>query len=231
MVNQDRRALRSDRNGRTGPDHAFREPPYRRLRPTGMISSVQRWWIPALAAAAVLAVVAVGIGVLGSPGSDGGGSGFAGGGSDSGQGAPPYSGTEPGDPGSEPGGPGGGEVPPVDDGDGSGGGRPADPDLIALESFYRFDARHLALNYYNGVPECYGEAGEPSVEEQPDRVVVSVPRTPPTAPKNTACIEIALAGSVRVTLAEPLGTRQVVDAATGRALDEAASPIDEEQAY
>jgi len=204
----------------------FREPPYRRLRPTGMISSVQRWWIPVLAAVAVLAVVAVGIGVLGSPASDDGGSGVADGGSDTGQGAPPYSGTEPGDPGSAPGGPGG-EVPPADDGD----VRPADPDTIALESFYRFDARHLALNYYNGVPECYGEAGEPSVKEQADRVVVSVPRTPPTAPKNTACIEIALAGSVRVTLAEPLGRRLVVDAATGRALDEAASPIDEEQAY
>jgi hypothetical protein len=211
--------------------HTFREPPYRRLRPTGMISSVQRWWIPALAAAAVLAVVAVGIGVLGSSGSDDAGSGFAGGGGDAGQGAPPYSGTEPGDPGSEPGvrpgGQPGGEVPPADDGD----VRPADPDMIALESFYRFDARHLALNYYNGVPECYGKAGEPSVEEQADRVLVSVPRTPPTAPKNTACIEIALAGSVRVTLTEPLGRRVVVDAATGRALDEAASPIDEEQAY
>ncbi len=196
-----------------------------------MISSVQRWWIPALAAVAVLAVVAVGIGLLGSSDSDGGsGSGFADGGSDAGQGAPPYSGTEPGDPGSDPGsepsGPGG-EVPPADDGD----GRPADPGLIALESFYRFDGRHLALNYYNGVPECYGEAGEPRVEEHAERVEVAVPRTKPTAPKNTACIDIALAGSVRVTLTEPLGRRMVVDAATGRTLDEAASPIDEEQAY
>lgn len=216
------------RRGHSGT-HTFREPPYRRLRPTGMINSVQRWWIPALAAVAVLTVVAVGIGVLGSTGSDGGGSGFAGGGGDAGQGAPPYSGTEPGDPGSAPGGEPGepGEVPPVDDGD----GRPVDPDLIALESFYRFDARHLALNYYNGVPECYGKAGEPRVVERDDRVEVAVPRTPPTAPKNTACIEIALAGSVRVTLAEPLGRRRVVDAATGRTLDEAASPIDEEQAY
>ena len=195
-----------------------------------MIGRVQRWWIPALAALAVLAVVAVGIGVLGSPGSDGGGSGFADGGSDAGQGAPPYSGTEPGDPGSAPGGaPGdsGSEVPPADDGD----GRPADPDMIALESFYRYDARHLALNYYNGVPECYGKAGEPRVEEHADRVVVAVPRTPPTAPKNTACIEIALAGSAKVTLSESLGDRAVVDAATGRTLDEAASPLDEEQAY
>ena len=69
------------------------------------------------------------------------------------------------------------------------------------------------------------------VEEHDDRVVVAVPRTPPTAPKNTACIEIALAGSVKVTLSEPLGDRAVVDAATGRTLDEAASPLDEEQAY
>lgn len=196
-----------------------------------MIGHMQRWWVPALAAVAVLAVIAVGIGVLASPGSDDGEGGFAGGGSDTGQGAPPYSGTEPGDPGSEPGGgePGepGSEVPPADDGD----GRSADPDTIALDSFYRYDARHLALNYYNGIPECYGEAGEPSVKEQADRVVVSVPRTPPTAPKGTACIEIAVAGSVKLTLSEPLGRRLVVDAATDRVLDEAASPFDEEQAY
>lgn len=200
------------------------------MRPRGMIGHVQRWWIPVLAAVAVLAVIAVGVGVLASPGSDDGSGGYADGGSEPGQGAPPYSGTEPGDPGSAPGGePGdpGSEVPPVDDG----AGRPADPGLIALESFYRYDARQLALNYYNGVPECYGKAGEPLVEERDDRVVVAVPRTPPTAPKDTACIEIALAGSVKVTLSKPLGDRPVVDAATGRRLGEAAAPLDEEQAY
>lgn len=195
-----------------------------------MIGRVQRWWIPALAAVAVLAVIAVGIGVLSSSGSDDGGGGFAGGGTDAGQGAPPYDGTEPGDPGdpgSAPGGGADGEVPPDD---GTDPGRPADPGMIALDSFYRYDARHLALNYYNGVPECYGEAGEPRVEERDDRVLVAVPRTPPTAPKGTACIEIAVAGSVEVTLTEPLGDRKVVDTATGRTLPEAASPHDEEQA-
>ncbi|HEX4901889.1 MAG TPA: hypothetical protein VFV42_03705 [Acidimicrobiales bacterium] len=199
---------------------------------------MKRWWVPALVAVAVLVVVGVGVGVLGAPGSDrpDSGGGFADGGSGAGQGAPPYSGTEPGDPGSAPGGTppggapgdGGSEVPP---GDGGSDGRPADPALIALDSFYRYDARHLALNFYNGVPECYGEAGTPRVEEREDRVVVAVPRTPPTAPKNTACIEIALAGSVRVTLTAPLGGRTVVDAATGRRLGEAASPLDESQAY
>lgn len=200
-----------------------------------MIERVQRWWIPALAAFAVLAVVAVGVGVLASTGSDDGsgdgGGGFASGG-DAGAGAPPYGGTEPGDPGSAPGGAPGdadGEVPP-DDGSGTGEGRTADPAMIALESFYSYDARHLALNYYNGVPECYGKAGVPRVEERGDRVVVAVPRTPPTAPKGTACIEIAVAGSVRITLAEPLGDRIVVDWATGRTLDEAAAPLDEGQA-
>lgn len=196
-----------------------------------MIGHVQRWWIPALAAVAVLAVIAVGVGVLSSSGSEDGEGGFAGGGSGSpgpGQGAPPYSGSDPGGkPGSEPGGGADGEVPP-DGGDGD--GRPADPGLIALDGFYPYDARRLALNYYNGVPECYGEAGEPRVEEDTDRVLVAVPRTPATAPKGTACIEIAVAGSVEITLAEPLGDRKVVDAATGRTLREAASPYDEGQA-
>lgn len=186
-----------------------------------MIERVQRWWVPALAAVAVLAVIAVGVGVLSSSGPGGTDRGVAGGGSEPGAGAPPYSGTEPEEPG-EPGG-----VP----GDGDGDPRPADPGLIALDSFYRYDARHLALNYYTGVPECYGEAGEPLVEERDDRVVVALPRTPATAPKGTACIEIAIAGSAKVTLSEPLGDRRVVDAATGRRLPEAASPNDEEQAY
>jgi len=198
-----------------------------------MIGSVQRWWIPVLAAVAVLAVIVVGVGVWRDSGSDPAGNGFAGGGSGGsgdGQGAPPRSGTEPGDPGSAPGGEPGSEVPPQDGTD-TGETHGADPDLIALDSFYSYDARHLALNYYNGVPACYGKAGEPRVEERADRVVVAVPRTPPTGSKGTACIEIALAGSVKVTLAEPLGDRAVVDAATGRTLDEAASPHDEEQAY
>lgn len=187
-----------------------------------MIEHVQRWWIPVLAAVAVLAVIAVGVGVLSSSGADDEA------GQGGGDGAPPYSGTEPGDPGSAPPGGADGEVPPDGDGD---TGRPADPDLIALDGFYPYDARRLALNYYNGVPECYGKAGEPRVQEQADRVVVAVPRTPATAPKGTACIEIAVAGSVEITLSEPLGERRVVDAATGRTLDEAASPHDESQAY
>ena len=212
-------------------DRLLREPARRPVRPTGMIGHMQRWWVPALAAVAVLAViVAIGLGVLGSPDVDRG-SDVADGGSDSGAGAPPYDGTEPGDPGSAPGDAPGdpGEVPPAD-GPGAEPGRPADPGMIALDSFYSYDARHLALNYYNGVPECYGEAGEPRVEEHDDRVLVAVPRTPPTAAKGTACIEIALAGSVKVRLSAPLGDRAVVDTATGRQLREAASPHDEQQA-
>ena len=196
-----------------------------------MIGLVQRWWVPVLASVAVLVVIgAIGMGVLGSPDTDSG-SDFADGGSDSGAGAPPYDGTEPGDPGSAPGGEPGapGEVPPAD-GPGAEPGRPADPGMIALDSYYPYDARHLALNYYNGVPECYGEAGTPRVEEHDDRVLVSVPRTPPTASKDTACIEIALAGSVKVTLSEPLGDRAVVDTSTGRKLAEAAAPHDEQPA-
>jgi hypothetical protein len=189
-----------------------------------MIGHVQRWWVPVLAAVAVLGVV--GAGVWLATGSDETGGGFAGGGSDTGAGAPPYSGTEPDEPGSEPGDPGA-EVPPPDDG-GDGG---AGPDVIALDSYYRYDDRHLALNYYNGIPECYGKAGEPRVEEDGERVVVTVPRTPPTGGKDTACIDIAVAGSVKVALEKPLGDRPVVDGGTGRRLDEAASPNDEEQAY
>lgn len=194
-----------------------------------MIGRMQRWWVPALAAVAVLAVIAVGVAAMRSPGANDE-AGFSGGGDD-GAGAPPYSGTEPGSPDEPvevPGGGVDGEIPP-DDGAAE-PRQPGDPSLIALDGYYPYDARRLALNFYNGVPECYGRAGVPQVEEHADRVVVAVPRTPATAPKGTACIEIAVAGSVEVTLEAPLDGRAVVDAATGRRLEAAASPYEGDQA-
>lgn len=191
-----------------------------------------------LSAVAVLAVIVVGVVVWRQSGTESADSAFAGG-SDPGQGAPPVSGVEPGSPGSgsgvpgEPGEPGsappgsGAEVPPPGD------EPPAQvaEGYIPLASFYRYDARHLALNYYNGIPECYGKAGEPRVEERADAVVVAIPRTPPTGSKDTACIEIAVAGVVDITLAEPLGDRVVLDAAQGDVeVEEAAAPHNPDQA-
>lgn len=187
-----------------------------------MSTGPRRWLVPLLAALAVLAVVAVMW--QQRPGSSGSDSGAAAGG-DAGQGAPPYSGSEPGSPGppggAEPSGPGAGP-------DGSGD---VDAGTIAVSSFYRYDATHLAINYTNGVPACYGRAGSPQVEESADAVVVTIPRIPAKQSGDRACIDIALMDSVDVTLASPLDGRKVLDGARDEArVEEAAAPFSSDQA-
>lgn len=183
-----------------------------------MSSGARRWLVPLVAALAVLAVV--GVMWQQRPGATGEDAGFAGGG-DTGQDSPPYSGSDPGTPGIEP------LDPPSD--------RPDDvPDVdmgtIAVDSFYRYDDTHLALNYTNGIPECYGDAGTPLVEESADAVVVTIPRTPVKNDGDTACIDIAMLGTVAVTLSAPLGDRAVLDGARERTeVKEAASPNDPDQ--
>ena len=187
-----------------------------------MSTGTRRWLAPLVAALAVLAVV----GALWSqrPGSSGEDAGFAGG-DDSGQGSPPYAGTEPGSPGS----PG---VEPPPDGGSTGPDVPdADAGTIAVDSFYRYDATHLALNYANGVPECYGDAGTPLVEETADAVVVTIPRIPPKRSGDTACIDIALLGSIDIRLSAPLDGRVVLDGAREKLeVKEAAAPNESDQA-
>ena len=215
----------------------FREPIGPSVRPTGMNSSptrgTARWLVPLLAALAVLAVVAT---VWAQrPGSGGDEVGFAGGGT--GQGSPSYDGSSPGSTGpdepavDEPGAvePGGPASPPGSPSDGGGG--TADSGTIAVDSFYAYDATHLALNYANGIPECYGAAGTPRVEESADAVVVTIPRTPVRADGKRACIDIALLGTVDITLDAPLAGRRVLDGARdGARVPEAAAPNDPDQA-
>lgn len=177
--------------------------------------------MPLLAALAVFAVIAVMWHQR--PGATGNEPGVVGSG---GSGAPPYAGVEPGSPGQ-------GDLTPIPvepPGDGDGGGGDMDAGTIAVDSFYRYDGRRLALNYTNGVPECYGKAGTPLVEETADSVRVTIPRTPPTGGADTACIDIALLSSVDVTLERPLGDRVVLDGSRGDArVKEAAAPQDSDQ--
>lgn len=200
------------------------------MRLRGMSTGGRRWLVPLAAALAVLAVVAV----LWAqrPGAGGGDAGFASGG-DSGQGSPPSAGVEPGSPGS----PGAIEpVPPVDGGDGGAGGAgggsgAVDAGSIAVTSFYSYDATRLAINYTNGVPECYGKAGVPQVQESADAVVVTIPRTPVKNAGDRACIDIALLSSLDITLDAPLAGRPVLDGARdGAEVEEAAAPFSSDQA-
>ncbi|MGN6578204.1 MAG: hypothetical protein ACTHKG_21225 [Nocardioides sp.] len=211
------------------------------MRPTCMSTSPTRrpgrWLAPLLAALAVLAVVATLW--MQRPGASGGDVGFADGGS--GQGSPSYGGSTPGSAGSDEPAPDApaveepwvpdvpvGSVPPAGTPSDGGG---VDSGTIAVDSFYAYDATHLALNYTNGVPECYGAAGTPRVEESADAVVVTIPRTPVRVDGKRACIDIAMLGTVDATLDAPLAGRPVLDGARhGARVREAAAPNDPDQA-
>lgn len=186
-----------------------------------MSTSVRRWLVPLVAALAVLVVV--GVIYQQRPEATGEDVGFAGGGDGAGQGSPPYSGSDPGSVGG---------VEPVEPPTGDPGDLPdVALGMIAVDSFYRYDATHLALNYVNGVPECYGDAGTPRVEETADAVVVTIPRTAVENDGDRACIDIALLGSVDVTLSSPLAGRPVLDGARDRfQVPEAAAPNSSDQA-
>jgi hypothetical protein len=184
--------------------------------------STRRWLVPLLAALAVLAVVAVMW--QQRPGGSGGDSGAAAGG-DAGQGAPPYAGSEPGSPAPP------GVAEPGPGGSGPGGSGDVDAGAIPVSSFYRYDATHLAINYTNGVPACYGRPGVPRIEESADAVVVTIPRIPAAKSGDRACIDIALMDSLDITLESPLDGRRVLDGARdGARVEEAAAPFSSDQA-
>lgn len=189
-----------------------------------MNMATRQWLVPLVAAVAVLVVIAVIWQQRPGDGSED--VGFAGGGT--GQAVPPSGGGEPGDPGSDDG------VEPVEPPHGDPSEDPppdTDSGSIAVDSFYRHDGRHLSLNYTNGVPECYGEAGRPRVEERDDAVVVRIPRINLDPNPDKVCIEIALMGTVDITLDSPLGSRPVLDAARdGFQVPEAAAPYNADQA-
>ncbi|HSE70368.1 MAG TPA: hypothetical protein VLA97_06390 [Nocardioidaceae bacterium] len=178
---------------------------------------MRRLVVPLVSALAVLVLVA-GVWWVAGPGSSGGdGSPAAGGGSSAQPGSP---GT--GVPGSPP-----GNQEPI---------KPAptvrSPFAVPVESYFKYDERRLALNYTIGVPECYGEVEQPVVEETEETVTVTLTRTEPPRSKDRACIDIALMKSVDITLAAPLGDRQVLDGSTGgTVVRPGARPNSDEQAY
>lgn len=133
----------------------------------------------------------------GEPGAAGGGS------------APDHGSPVPGDPGTglppDP-----GSVEPVPDP--TTPARLTNTDGVSIASYYRYDARRLALNYAIGVPACYGTVDEPQVVETDESVTVTLSRVPPPPAKTgVACIDIALMDSVDITLSAPLGDRVVLD--------------------
>ena len=209
---------------------------------------MKRWLVPLAAAAAVLVLLG-GLWWLTGPGSRGDDSSFAGGDTDSSSGPTTGTGcTGPdtsvnsddgtcsggGSPGSSaPGSRGSGE-PGVDPSPLPGEPVPkqTNPMGVVIDSYYQYDADRLAINYTIGVPECYGEIGEPAVEETTRSVTVTLTRIPPKQNENVACIEIALLKTVDIELSSPLGDRLVRDGSfDGAPVKTGTVPGDDNQAY
>jgi hypothetical protein len=100
---------------------------------------------------------------------------------------------------------------------------------VAIDSYYAYDARHLAINYTTGVPACYGHIRTPRVQESRTAVTVTLVRSLPKVPREVACIDMALVKSVRITLAAPLGDRVVRDGTFGDVVHPGTAPNDPTQ--
>jgi hypothetical protein len=101
---------------------------------------------------------------------------------------------------------------------------PAHPKGVAVAGYEQLGPTSLRLHYYIGVPECYGKVTSVDVRESAQRVEVLLVRTPPKHTARVACIEIALANAVTVTLEAPLGDRAVVDLTTGAEVPRSSLP-------
>jgi hypothetical protein len=74
----------------------------------------------------------------------------------------------------------------------------------------------LVLGYSVGLPSCSPQLDHVDVVQTVAKVTVTlVQGTDPQVPSGTACPDIAMAKSTRVTLTSPLGGRTVVDGSTG----------------
>ncbi len=87
---------------------------------------------------------------------------------------------------------------------------PTDSGTANLTGYDVVDPTHLLLVYVSGKPACYGAPGTPEVTETQDRVVVRVAQLAPTGNGEAGCVDIAVVGSVPLTLDAPLAGREVV---------------------
>jgi hypothetical protein len=92
---------------------------------------------------------------------------------------------------------------------------PIGRDPILVDGGVRVDSyvvrgNRLLVNYTSGVPECYGEVALGDVEENGHAVTVRLRSVPPTDPAEQ-CRDLAVTGTLIVTLRTPLEHRRVVD--------------------
>ena len=84
-----------------------------------------------------------------------------------------------------------------------------DPHPMPAESFSRAtNDRVIGLHFTTGTPECYGVSA--TVAETAETVTVELRSGTRPDAVDRACIMIAVAGTLEVTLDSPLGDRQVM---------------------
>lgn len=74
------------------------------------------------------------------------------------------------------------------------------------------DGRSLDVVWWSGVEPCYA-LDRVEVDEQADKVIVTIYEGQDSRSPDAVCIEIAIQKTTRVELRAPLGDRQVVDGA------------------
>jgi hypothetical protein len=85
-----------------------------------------------------------------------------------------------------------------------------DPHPLPVQSWSRV-GDGLAVNFTTGTPQCYGVHA--TVQEAPDTVTVDLRGGTLPEAVGQACIMIAVAGTLEVPLAAPLGERRVLSVA------------------
>ena len=85
---------------------------------------------------------------------------------------------------------------------------------VPVDRYSVIDPTHLLVSYTIGVTGCYGAIDRPVVTESVQTVTVTLLRRP-THTTNGGCPSLSLMEAVPVTLSAPLGSREVLDGATG----------------
>lgn len=91
----------------------------------------------------------------------------------------------------------------------------ATPDLVRstttpFESWSQVSPNTIAIHFVTGTPECYGANAE--VTETPTQVLITLHTGTKPDAVDKSCIMVAVYGTMQMTLSEPVGSREILNA-------------------
>jgi len=93
----------------------------------------------------------------------------------------------------------------------------ARPKLFQIDHVKQLGPRTLEVYYAQGYVPCYGKLGHVAVKAGKQTVTITLHRTyPEPYDPHRMCAQFQAVKSVKVDLHHPLGTRTVIDGATGK---------------